>query len=241
MANKGFWSKSEVDFKHTIQLDSVLDKIGHFGWFHGIQLILMMLTLLISATPAFFSYKYTGYVPKYRSVTETDIRQVWICGALRPHIRYHWVQVDPRIKPRWTDPEKSGSGSEKYGKIGKLWEGISPYINICWLEPRLARWNCKSYLFSEIPTQGGGSANNRTQFSALCAENKAIPCLAIAWTTILCCCSFTSFLWLWNNLMFIKNENKKTSDFFMWCSFPWFQDLVKYWRFFVVKCFQKSL
>ena len=66
MALKGLWRDPEVDLKHTIQLNSVLDKVGYFGWFHVLQLSLMVLTSFLGIGPAFSSYAYTGYMPKYR-------------------------------------------------------------------------------------------------------------------------------------------------------------------------------
>ena len=56
----------EVDDKHTIHLNPILDKIGHFGKFHLLQLFLMTIASYIGISPAFSSYAYTAYMPKYR-------------------------------------------------------------------------------------------------------------------------------------------------------------------------------
>ena len=88
----------------------------------------------------------------------------------------------------------------------------SPYINICCLQPRLARyaqWNQKSYIFSETPTQGGGSAKKRIQLSAICPENKAFLCEAVAWTKMLCVVAVSQvFVCLWKKLVVIKIEQE---------------------------------
>ena len=62
----GSTHQHEVDLKHTIQLNPILDKIGQFGKFHAIQLLLMVAALYLGISPAFYSYAYTGYLPKYR-------------------------------------------------------------------------------------------------------------------------------------------------------------------------------
>ena len=61
-----FRPQHEVDDKHTIHLNPILDKIGHFGKFHLLQLFLMTIASYIGISPAFSSYAYTAYMPKYR-------------------------------------------------------------------------------------------------------------------------------------------------------------------------------
>ena len=63
---KIFAPQHEVDMQNTIQLNPILDKIGRFGKFHAIQLLLMFVARAIGGRLGLYSYAYTAYLPKYR-------------------------------------------------------------------------------------------------------------------------------------------------------------------------------
>ena len=64
---KMFWSKRNVEEADPIELNPVLEKIGHFTKFHVIQITLLWITILSSGT-GILAFAFTGYQPKYRCI-----------------------------------------------------------------------------------------------------------------------------------------------------------------------------